>query len=195
MAIKKILVVGHGSIGIRHLTMINTIFNHNIDIGILRRKNGGDFQFVRYFTDYREAMIWNPCFVVIASPSNTHADYLNKFRNSHILVEKPAVISKKELGIMKSFDNNKMLKVGYNYRYHPEFSNMKNYVLKNKIYLELFKLSYDDDRYLKILEKDKKNLNTNEICCILKNDKDFIKININKKDLSESLNKIMRKVC
>ena len=133
MAVKKILIVGHGSIGIRHLTMINTIFDHNIEIGVLRRKNGGDFQFVRYFSDYREAMAWNPCFTVIASPSNTHADYLSKFRSSHILVEKPAVISKKELSVMRSFDNNKMLKVGYNYRYHPEFINMKNYVLKNSI--------------------------------------------------------------
>ena len=133
MAIKKILVVGHGSIGIRHLTMINTVFDASVELGVLRKKKGGDFQFVKYFHDPSEALQWNPCFVVIASPSNTHASYIEMFSNCHILVEKPGVISRKELEKLKNINSTHMFKVGYNYRYHPQFEKINSYVQQNKI--------------------------------------------------------------
>ena len=142
MAIKKALVVGHGSIGIRHLTMFNTVFDYNIDIAVLRRKTTEPFQFAKYFFDTASAKNWNPDFVIIASPSFTHANYISEFNDKHLLVEKPAVTSEKHLDVILQHNKEKLLQVGYNYRYHPEFIRLKNYLSENNI--KKLKLEHSD---------------------------------------------------
>lgn len=142
MEIKKALVVGLGSIGIRHVTMFNTVFPGDIDIAVLRRKQEKPFKFIKhYFTDPSAAIAWKPDVVIIASPSHTHGMYLEMFKNSHVLLEKPAVTLKEDL---KYLENRKYLvKVGYNYRYHPVFDQIKNYVSNRKIRkVELYHSDY-----------------------------------------------------
>tara|TARA_A100001201_G_scaffold72778_1_gene66299 strand:- start:505 stop:1374 length:870 start_codon:yes stop_codon:yes gene_type:complete len=132
MEIKKALVVGLGSIGIRHLTMFNTVFPGNIDIGVLRRKSEKPFKFIRhYFTNEGDALRWKPDIVIIASPSHTHGKYIKLFQDSHILLEKPAVTESKDLEYIASAD--KLIQVGYNYRYHPVFKELRQFIENNNI--------------------------------------------------------------
>ncbi|MFA6410508.1 MAG: Gfo/Idh/MocA family oxidoreductase [Candidatus Buchananbacteria bacterium] len=59
--------------------------------------------------------------VIIASPTYTHADYLDKLKNfkGYILVEKPAVSTSKELSQIEKFPDEwkKRLKVNFNFQY------------------------------------------------------------------------------
>ena len=64
--------------------------------------------------------------------------------------------------------------------------------LKNKVFLDLFKTSYDSKEYIKILSHDKKNLNIDEICCIIKVDKGYMKTGIKKEILKKCINRIMK---
>ena len=133
MEIRKALIVGHGSIGIRHLTMFNTVFDSKIEIGVLRKKTKNPFQFVRYFYKKEEAIRWNPDVVIVASPSNTHSEYIESFNSKHLLIEKPCILDSNDLSLLTNHNTNKVLKVGYNYRYHPEFKRLKQYVRENNI--------------------------------------------------------------
>lgn len=134
MEIKKALIVGLGSIGIRHLTMFNTVFPASVEIGVLRRSKERPFKFVRnYFTSEHDAINWKPDIVIIASPSNTHAHFTSAFRGCHILLEKPAVLNEQQLKVLSETPDKNLIQVGYNYRYHPVFLDLKDYLNSNKI--------------------------------------------------------------
>ena len=82
MSIEKVLIVGHGSTGIRHATNIVTDLDPSLRIGFLRRAERPEFRFAQYFYDCDEAKSWNPDVTIICSPSDTHAEYISTFSNT-----------------------------------------------------------------------------------------------------------------
>jgi predicted dehydrogenase len=118
MSIEKVLIVGHGSTGIRHATNIVTDLDPSLQIGFLRRIESPEFRFAQYFYSCNEAKSWNPDVTIICSPSNTHAEYISTFSNSHIFVEKPALTNEKDLYSLNSLRTDRVFQIGFNLRYH-----------------------------------------------------------------------------
>jgi len=112
---KRVLVIGHGSAALRHMFNLATEAPLNYRIGCYRKRKYKELGLVQYFFDLDEAVDWNPTHVIIACDSEYHVDYIDLFRNSALLVEKPAVTC----GFHVDHMVDKNIKVGYNYRYHP----------------------------------------------------------------------------
>ena len=92
MNINRILIVGLGSVGTRHLKYLRSIFP-KVDIRALTSKSldKNKFGLNGTFTDIDEAVKFSPDFAVIASPSSNHIEISRKFakNNTHLFIEKP----------------------------------------------------------------------------------------------------------
>ncbi len=139
MKIKKILIVGFGSIGKRHYEYISKYFK-NIEIGILLNKSNKKLKNKNLYFSLNDALSFRPNAAIICSPSNIHYKQCLFFaQNSiHILVEKP-IFNKIEpinkiLHHVKK--NNLVFRVGYNLRYSKLLNQFKkNIKLLGQIYL------------------------------------------------------------
>jgi len=118
MSVEKVLIVGHGSTGIRHATNIVTDLDPSLRIAFLRKKKKSEFRFAQYFSELPEAKAWNPDVTIICSPSDTHAEYISEFSDSHIFVEKPAVTRVEDLQVLKNLRDDRVFQIGFNLRYH-----------------------------------------------------------------------------
>ena len=118
MNVERVLIVGHGSTGIRHATNIVTDLDPSLRIAFLRKKKKSEFRFAHYFYDLDEAKSWNPDVTIICSPSDTHAEYISKFSDSHIFVEKPAITSVEDLHVLNDLRDDRVFQIGFNLRYH-----------------------------------------------------------------------------
>jgi predicted dehydrogenase len=136
--INKILVVGNGSIGSRHLRIAREKFP-NATINVLGRcatteipefSNG-------YLTTIEEAIQYDPDIAIIANPSTFHVPVAKELAKSgtHLLIEKP--ISSKTEGVFELIQNckehNCVLMVGYNLRYSPSIQNFRELLHAGKI--------------------------------------------------------------
>ena len=132
---RKLLIIGHGSVAIRHITNASTELSSDVQLAFLRNKKKKEFRYAQYFFDVRDALNWNPDAVIIASPSDTHVEYVRDFSDSHILVEKPAAMSLRDLDLIKEiiFRKDKVFQVGFNYRYHELLTKMRDKELLGKI--------------------------------------------------------------
>jgi len=80
--LKKGLVIGSGSIGIRH---IRSLLNIGCELAAYRTKKGNISYLpadikgsVIIFHDEDEAFAWEPEFIIISNPTNLHFEYLLK---------------------------------------------------------------------------------------------------------------------
>ena len=128
--IKRILVVGNGSIGSRHLRIAREQFP-NAEINVLGRSVVSTIpEFSSgYLTTLEEAIQYAPQIAVIANPSTFHipvAQALAK-TGTHLLIEKP--ISSAIDGVFELIETCKehdcVLQVGYNLRYSPSLQNFR----------------------------------------------------------------------
>jgi predicted dehydrogenase len=119
---KRILIVGQGSIGKRHLRIARTILP-NADIGVLAHRNLDHVpQFANIvFLGLEEALIFRPHMAVIASPAPFHLVTAQALAQAgtHLLIEKPLSVSL--LGARKLINTCKQqgaaLLLGYNLRF------------------------------------------------------------------------------
>ena len=128
----KALVVGGGSIGMRHL-------NNLVSLGVgplalvepdARKCSavsaGGN---IDYFASLSEGLDWDPDFVVIATPSSLHVDQALEAakRGCHLFIEKPLSISDNGLDELQKeiAKQNLVSLVGCNMRFHPGPSKLK----------------------------------------------------------------------
>ena len=136
----KLLIVGIGSIGTKHLSNILgkaevSIYDEDVSKAYKISKKYK----VKYFDNLQSIKYWQPTAMIIASPSSTHKKYINLGLklNTHMLVEKP--ISNSLIGL-KSLMNEikkKNLKayVVTNMRYHDGINEMKKNLKKiGKLY-------------------------------------------------------------
>lgn len=131
----KLLIIGIGSIGIRHL--LNTL--GKIEVGIYDKDISKAYKIsknykIKYFNNFKSINNWSPNAMIIASPSSTHKKYLQLGikLNVHILVEKP--ISNSLTGLKKLMNKIKKKKlkvfVVTNMRYHDGIITIKKNLKK-----------------------------------------------------------------
>jgi len=154
--IKKICIVGYGSIGQKHHKIfkehfkdieINVISNH------LKKK-----KFI--FNNIEDIKIINPDYIIISTITKNHYSDL-KYIDSNlskkiILVEKPLFMNNQKYKSKKN-----LIFVGYNLRFHPVIKLIKD-LIKNKkiietnIYAGSFLPSWRNNNYINSYSADKK---------------------------------------
>ena len=138
MQIKRLLVVGYGSIGQRHLRIARSLLP-DAEILVLRHKVYGT---IPDFADgclntIQEAIAFDPQAAVIANPSTLHMPAALPLaeRGVHLLIEKPLANMSSSvhdlLGIGKRQDV--VLLTGYNLRFSPSLQRFRSEVQSGRI--------------------------------------------------------------
>jgi len=122
MLISRILIVGHGSIGKRHLELARSFFP-DADIRVLRHlksistpehSNG-------CFDNIKDALSFAPQLAVIANPATFHIEVALMLveQGVHLLIEKPIAATRDGIQLLLDLSrkNNTVLLVGYNLRF------------------------------------------------------------------------------
>jgi predicted dehydrogenase len=126
----KSLIIGGGSIGLRHLSVLKEL-GHEIAI-VTRRK---DLNYLSFENSLDGLKIYKPNYIVIANDTDKHIKELKKILSSgyrnNIVVEKP--ISNDFNGLNLLPHETKKVFVGYNLRYHPFINFIKNLIIKEPI--------------------------------------------------------------
>lgn len=150
---KKILIIGLGSIGERHVRNLLSL-NYN-NIACLRREISTartfDISNITQFDSREEAVEWSPEYVIICSPSKNHNSDLI-FWSEHcknFLVEVPLHSSAEEIENSKDLLKKRGAKIllGHNIRFHPALKKMKE-IIKSKIYGKLLFIKSEFGEYL-----------------------------------------------
>lgn len=138
----KILVVGFGSIGRRHIRNIKSI-DANIKIAVWRQFNRvaelGDLaplvENVFFLQD--EALGWKPDVAFVTNPAPMHLDTALMFarNNSHLFIEKPLSVDDSGLGeLLKECERrNRVLMVGYVLRFSEPLKILKKTLEQGRI--------------------------------------------------------------
>ena len=126
---KKVLIIGFGSIGKRHATILKK-FKMVSDVYILSRRNSKTFKNINKLSQIKEI---NPDYIIICSRTSDHFKHLKyietNFSNKIVLIEKPLFNKFHKFSISK----NKVF-VGYNLRQHPVVRFIKNFIINKKIF-------------------------------------------------------------
>jgi len=138
--IKNILIIGLGSIGSRHLKIINQL-RPEINVNLLRRKESKKNKLEKLankiFFDIKEALKENLDAVIISSPSSMHINQAINFidLNIPIFIEKPISNSLEDFLKFKKLaeKNNALVLVGYVLRYSKILNEFKTLITKNII--------------------------------------------------------------
>ena len=132
-AIKKILVVGTGSIGERHTRCILATNRAEVSIcetnDTLREKIAGNYKIKNSYSDFKIALEAGHDAIVIATPAHLHVPMAQQAAeaNLHILIEKPLSISFDGIDHLDETIRERKLVVGvaYVFRQYPVLSAMK----------------------------------------------------------------------
>lgn len=143
--LKPILIVGAGSIGLRHLKNLHKLGWKNIVV--LRRKSSPDFEKkynVEVITDYNQ-LREKPFAVLVCNPTSEHLKPLKFAVDSgiHVFMEKPLIHSVDGLSQARELlkKHRKCFFIGYMLRYHPAIIKIKEILksgrLENPYYARL----------------------------------------------------------
>lgn len=136
--INRILIIGYGSIGKRHLHLSRNLFP-DADIRVLRHlksistpeKSNG------CFNNIEDALDFAPQLAVIASPATFHTEVAIKLTEwgVHLLIEKPLSASQESVKRLLdlSVQNNTVILVGYNLRYLSSLQEFRSALHLQKI--------------------------------------------------------------
>ena len=134
--INKILLVGLGSIGKRHLSNIQQLMP-KAEVLILRsRSNNKPVDGCNVATHIDEALRFCPDIAIICNPSSFHLGVATKLAQIgvHLFIEKP--LSNNSSGIDKlssiALDKNVKIMVGYNLRFNKSLQKFKTLIQSNK---------------------------------------------------------------
>jgi len=123
--VKKVLIIGTGSVSLKHKSALTLISKKIIIVSVASRKFSN-----RYLSKKKKDFDY----IVICSPSTCHLQHLQiiekNFINKKVLIEKP--IFNKFYSFKKKLKNSYF--VGYNLRFHPLIRYLKNFLIKKKIY-------------------------------------------------------------
>jgi len=126
----RILIVGLGSVGTRHLRIARQLFG-GAEIKVLRHTST---KFIPEFSDgifttIKEAIEFKPNIAVISNPATLHIETAQALAmvGSHLLVEKP--LSTSLIGVNELIETSKqggtLLTIGYNLRFSPSLMQFK----------------------------------------------------------------------
>lgn len=150
---KKILIIGLGSIGERHIRNLLSLDYKNI--ACLRRNISTartfDINNITQFDSREEAVKWSPEYIIVCSPSNNHNSDLI-FWSKHcinFLVEVPLHSSFEEMENSKDLLEKRGARIllGHNIRFHPALKKMKE-IINSKIFGELLFIKSEFGEYL-----------------------------------------------
>ena len=128
--IKRVLIVGYGSIGQRHIRLARGLLP-DADIRVLRHQPNCESPELSngIYSNIDEAINFAPQIAVIANPTSHHVPIAQALieRGVHLLIEKP--VSNELVGITKLLQTQKVQKtvilVGYNLRYLPSLQHFR----------------------------------------------------------------------
>jgi predicted dehydrogenase len=139
----KILIVGLGSIGARHLKNFNRILPSAKLYALRSNKASIETELKNYddklmpsyvrLSKLQEVEELSPDYVVICTPSFLHAENIQYFHsktNAVILVEKPCAINMEQLERLSFLADSKRIFVVQQMRFHPISDYLKNIVAK-----------------------------------------------------------------
>lgn len=138
MPVNRVLIVGHGSIGKRHLRLARTLLPY-ADIRVLRHKEPGTVpeHADGCFSALDEAISFAPQIAVIATPAPFHLSAAMPLVRAgvHLLVEKPLSSStdgvEQLLGAVR--ERRVVLLIGYNLRYLPSLQRFRQLLTESFI--------------------------------------------------------------
>lgn len=150
--IERILIVGLGSIGKRHLRLARGLMP-NADIRVLRHQNNNEVHEYSNgsFSNLDEAVAFKPQIAVIASPASCHVATSQSLADDgvHLLVEKP--LSDSLSGVSRLLetckDKDLVLLTGYNLRFLPSLQRYKD-LLDECIIGNIFSVRCEIGQYL-----------------------------------------------
>ena len=136
--INRILIVGYGSIGKRHLRLARHFFP-DADIRLLRHQPTAEVPDLSNGCMFRieDAITFAPQIAVIANPASYHLNVANALAQigAHMLIEKP--ISNVTAGVSQLLqtckDQGTVLLTGYNLRYLPSLQRFRALLLEGSI--------------------------------------------------------------
>lgn len=129
--INKILIVGFGSIGVRHARVVKALYP-NIEIGILHHRESATSQASdnHEFFSIEDALAFQPQIAIIANPSPFHVLVAQSLANAgiHLLIEKPLSDSMSQVKALfeTAEKNHSLITVGYNLRFLKSLQKFKS---------------------------------------------------------------------
>ncbi len=127
----KILFIGLGSIGKRHLRLLNEMKPDAEFIAYRSSRNEKDYPAeVEEYFDIQTALEQDPDIAFITNPTSEHIDYsLKCARNGcHLFIEKPLSHNLDQTDTLQEIveERNLVTMVGYNLRFHPVINTIKD---------------------------------------------------------------------
>ncbi len=128
----RVLIAGLGNMGISH-ALAHHKNNSSEIVGLVNRSNinlPAELESYPFYSTFEEGLSSNPDLVVIATYSDSHADYACKAMDSgaHVFVEKPlaTTVTDAERVVQKAMETNRKVVVGYILRHHPSWTTLIN---------------------------------------------------------------------
>ena len=126
---KKIIIIGTGSISKKHISVIKKL-KYKIELYNISSRKFDKLS----KSDLKKLTFFKPELIIICSPSSKHFNQLKKieenFKNINVLIEKP--IFEKYYNIKDKLRNKYF--VGYNLRFHPVIIFLKKFLLNKKLF-------------------------------------------------------------
>ncbi|MDT0689811.1 Gfo/Idh/MocA family oxidoreductase [Salegentibacter sp. F188] len=140
----RILLIGLGSIGRRHLGHLEKI--DGLELAALRTKKGvlKEEKGIKEFYDLNDALDFNPDGVLISNPTSLHVETAIPFleKGIRVLIEKPIDTSVENAERLRPYSD--LIRIAYCMRFHPV-----NHFLKNLFDKEVpFKVGFKRSFYL-----------------------------------------------
>ena len=138
--VSRILIVGMGSIGKRHIGIINKLFP-DMSIAVFRHKKCSE-QFKIAGIDccvssIKDALKFKPQAAIVANPASHHLNTAVPLAKAgiHLLIEKPISITNEGLDNLINICNEKniILMTGYNLRFLPSLQVFRRYLNEEKV--------------------------------------------------------------
>jgi predicted dehydrogenase len=138
----KILVVGLGSIGSRHLNCLSNV--DGIEVAALRTSNGTlkkSDECAEFFS-VQDALSFKPSGVIISNPTSLHVETALPFLRSGIpvLIEKPIAATSEEVKPLIPFAD--LVRVAYCMRFHPLYVTLKKVIKSERVFKVGFRRSF-----------------------------------------------------
>lgn len=136
----KIVVVGCGSIGVRHLRNLRELGAGDVravDVERTRAELAARTTGVRFFATLQGALDWRPDAAVICTPTHTHLETARQYlaAGAHVLIEKPVSHSMDGTRAFAEFAAtvDRVVLVACNMRFHPGVRTVREVVETRRI--------------------------------------------------------------
>jgi predicted dehydrogenase len=136
--VKKVLVVGLGSIGKRHVQVIRELYP-NIIISALKNSpwNGSEMGVDKCLSSIDDALAFKPNAAIVANPATKHLDTARILAENgiHLLIEKPISASSAGVQDLIGLCESKkiVLMTGYNLRFLPSLIEFRNLIQTRRV--------------------------------------------------------------